>query len=102
MNKLQLNRKLAEQAGISLPQARKTVDLFFNSITDLLCSEGRVEIRGLCSFKTKTYKSYTGRNPTTGNVLIVKSKKLPIFKPGTQLRKRVDRYSNLADTEPGA
>lgn len=48
-------------------------------MTDPLASGKRVEIRGLCSFFFKKYKSYTGRNPKTGGLVKVKSKKLPFF-----------------------
>ena len=50
----------------------------------------RVEIRGFGSFKVKEYAGYTGRNPKTGKKIKVKSKKLPVFKVGKELRERVD------------
>jgi integration host factor subunit beta len=50
-----------------------------------------VEIRGLCAFKIKDYPEYTGRNPKTSERVTVKPKKLPFFKPGLDLKKRVDR-----------
>ena len=52
---------------------------------------GRVEIRGLCSFFVKEYRSYTGRNPKTGEKVKIKPKKLPFFKAGKELKERVDR-----------
>jgi integration host factor subunit beta len=51
----------------------------------------RVEIRGLCSFFIKEYKSYTGRNPKTGDRVVIKPKRLPFFKSGKELRERVDQ-----------
>jgi len=51
----------------------------------------RVEIHGLCSIFVKKYKAYTGRNPKTGEKAKIKPKKLPFFKPGLELKKRVDR-----------
>ena len=51
----------------------------------------RVEIRGFGSFKIKYYKGYKGRNPKTGETIEVKPKKLPFFKVGKELKKRVDR-----------
>jgi len=36
------------------------------------------------------YKGYTGRNPRTGKEVIVKPKKLPVFKCGKELKERVD------------
>jgi integration host factor subunit beta len=66
------------------------VDLFFDAMARALAKGDRVEIRGLCSFHVKKYESYDGRNPATGEVVRVKPKKLPFFKAGTELKKRVE------------
>ena len=91
MNKLELIEKLAEQHGLSIPEARRYVDLFFDSMSAALAKGQRVEIRGLCSFKVKTYKSYAGRNPKTGEMVNVEPKRLPFFKVGAKLKGRVDK-----------
>ena len=91
MNKLELIIELAKQQGLSKPQSVKIVDMFFDTMAKELCNGGRVEIRGLCAIKVKEYPSYTGRNPKSGEPVTVKGKKLPFFKPGTDLKKRVDR-----------
>jgi integration host factor subunit beta len=89
VNKKELIEALEEGNGLSRDEARKTVELVFASMADILAKRGRVEIRGLCSFSVKKYKSYTSRNPKTGERVAVKSKKLPVFKPGQDLKKRV-------------
>jgi integration host factor subunit beta len=55
-----------------------------------LAEGDRVEIRGLCTFYVKEYKSYKGRNPKTGENVQVAPKRLPFFKCGKELRDRVD------------
>lgn len=90
MNKLELIRTLAEEAGIPRADAKRIVEVVFDSMADALSRGGRVEIRGLCSFFVKEYKSYMGRNPKTGKKVRIKSKKLPFFKVGKELRERVD------------
>ena len=50
----------------------------------------RVEIRGLCSFYVKQYKTYSGRNPKTGEKVKIASKKLPFFKVGKDLKEKVN------------
>ncbi len=90
MNKLELIERTKKELKISKPEALKIVDLFFNSISDALVNGDRVEIRGLCSFYVKDYKSYTGRNPKTGEKVTIKPKKLPFFKCGKELKERVD------------
>ena len=90
MNKLQLINTLKNRADIAKADAGQIVDLFFGEMSSALEKGDRVEIRGLCSFYVKNYKSYTGRNPKTGEKVRIKPKKLPFFKCGRELKQRVD------------
>ena len=91
MNKVQLIQALKDATNLSRSKAAAVVDIFFNQMSDALAKGGRVEIRGLCSFFVKEYGSYTGRNPKTRERVKIKPKKLPFFKPGKELKERVDR-----------
>ncbi len=82
---------LKKEANISKSEAAKVVQIFFDSMADALANEERIEIRGLCSFFIKNYKSYTGRNPKTGDKVQIHPKKLPFFKCGKELRERVNK-----------
>ena len=90
MNKIDLIEALKNEAGITKIEAKKVVDLFFDEMSNALVNGDRVEIRGLCSFFVKQYEANAGRNPKTGEPTQVESKKLPFFKCGQELRKRVD------------
>ncbi len=90
MNKAELIDALREETGLAKGNARQIVEIFFDEITKALANNDRVEIRGLCSFYSKKYKGYTARNPKTGKLVQVKSKKLPFFKCGQELKERVD------------
>ena len=90
MNKLELISALKNHANISKAEAAKIVQIFFSKMAEAMARGERVEIRGLCSFYVKEYKSYTGRNPKTGEKVNIKPKKLPFFKSGKELRERVD------------
>ncbi len=90
MNKLELISVLKTEANISKLEAAKVVQIFFDSMAAAMSKGERVEIRGLCSFFVKEYKSYTGRNPKSGEKVIIKPKKLPFFKAGKELKERVD------------
>ncbi len=91
MTKLELIDALGKEAGISKNEASQVVNLFFGEISNALASNGRVEIRGLCSFFVKQYEAYTGRNPKTGEPTGVGPKKLPFFKCGKELKERVNQ-----------
>ena len=90
MNKLQLIDVLRSNSKISKSEAVQVVDMFFNEMSEALSKGDRVEIRDFCSFFVKEYKSYTGRNPKTGEKVTVAGKKLPFFKCGKELKERVD------------
>jgi len=90
MNKLELISALKSRTDISKSEAARVVEVFFDNMADTLSGGDRVEIRGLCSFYVKEYKSYTGRNPKTGEKVVIKPKKLPFFKSGKELKERVN------------
>ena len=90
MNKSELVLKVAEKLNLTKKKAEDVVNLIFDSMTNALLKGDRVEIRGLGSFMVRQYNSYTGRNPRTGQSIQVKPKKLPFFKTGKELKKRID------------
>jgi len=90
MNKLELVEALREETGLNKSEAAAVVDMFFGEMASALAKGDRVEIRGLCSFFVKKYKSYAGRNPKTGERVNIKPKKLPFFKCGLDLKDRVN------------
>jgi len=90
MNKSQLVEKLAKTENLTIKTAEEVVNTTFKEMEKSLTRNSRVEIRGLGSFKIKKYDSYNGRNPKTGKIIKVESKKLPFFKVGRELKERVD------------
>ena len=89
MNKSGLIEALAVRHDLSLKKAEEVVNAIFETLAHALRSGERIEIRGFGSFVVNEYKSYTGRNPKTGEAIAVKPKKLPFFKVGKELRERV-------------
>lgn len=90
MTKSQLIEALAKAEGITLKAAETAVNVTFQSMEQSLIRGDRLEIRGFGSFKVKDYEGYKGRNPKTGELIEVKSKKLPFFKVGKELKERVN------------
>ena len=91
MNKLELISALANQSRLNKHEAKALLEKFFTAMSETLSAGDRVEIRGLCTFYVKEYKPYTGRNPKTGERVPIAPKKLPFFKPGKELKERVDK-----------
>ena len=62
----------------------------FTEITAQLAKGGRVELRGFGAFSTRQRDARTGRNPRTGEQVSVDAKKVPYFKPGKEMRERLN------------
>jgi integration host factor subunit beta len=90
MNKSQLIEALAKAENLTIKTAEEVVNTVFKEMEKALIKGSIIEIRGLGSFKVKDYTSYNGRNPKTGKIIRVESKKLPFFKVGRELKEMVD------------
>ena len=91
MIRSELVQKIAsENSDLRLEEVDRIVDAFFDSIVDQLASGGRVELRGFGAFSTRSRESRTGRNPRTGAPVAVKAKAVPYFKPGKEMRERLN------------
>ncbi|RYD43041.1 MAG: integration host factor subunit beta [Sphingomonadales bacterium] len=91
MIRSELVQKIAsENSDLRLDEVERIVDTFFDSIVDQLASGGRVELRGFGAFSTRSRESRTGRNPRTGAAVDVKAKSVPYFKPGKEMRERLN------------
>ena len=66
------------------------VNAVLDEITDALAAGNRVELRGFGAFSTRDRDARTGRNPRTGDSVDVDAKRVPHFKPGKELRERLN------------
>jgi integration host factor subunit beta len=76
--------------GLSLRDIDQIVSVFFDTITEQLAKGGRVELRGFGAFSTRDRDGRTGRNPRTGESVAVDAKRVPYFKPGKEMRDRLN------------
>ena len=68
----------------------RVVSAFFDSIIEQLQTGGRVELRGFGAFSTRGRDARKGRNPRTGEAVDVSAKSVPYFKPGKEMRERLN------------
>lgn len=71
-------------------EVEQVVDIFFDEIAKRLAEGGRVELRGFGAFSTRERAARTGRNPRTGEMVEVPAKRVPYFKPGKEMRERLN------------
>ncbi len=91
MNKSDLTKALSREMDLPIRKAEEIVDVVFDTMSEILVSGDRIEIRGFGSFSVRRYEEYTGRNPKTGDKKVVPPKKLPFFKAGQGLREKLNQ-----------
>lgn len=91
MTKSELIARLAEcYPQLVAKDADYAVKTILDAMVDALASGQRIEIRGFGSFALNRRPPRMGRNPKSGDKVMVPEKCVPHFKPGKELRERVD------------
>jgi integration host factor subunit beta len=72
-------------------EVEQVVEIFFDEISARLAEGGRVELRGFGAFSTRQRESRLGRNPRSGDSVAVPAKRVPYFKPGKEIRERLNK-----------
>ncbi len=91
MTKSELIEVLArQQPNLALKDVESAVKCIIEKMNQALSSGERIEIRGFGSFSLHLRPARLGRNPKTGESVALSKKYVPHFKPGKELRDRVD------------
>jgi integration host factor subunit beta len=91
MIRSQLVQKLSTRnPELNQQEVDRIVSLIFDAIGERLADGGRVELRGFGAFTTRARDGRTGRNPRTGVAVVVPPKRVPHFKPGKEIRVRLN------------
>ena len=91
MIRSELVQKLTDaNPGLAAQDIESIVTTFFDEVTRRLAANGRVELRGFGAFSTRAREARTGRNPRTGDMVEVGAKRVPYFKPGKEMRARLN------------
>jgi len=80
----------AEQPQLAYRDVELAVKGLLECMSSALATGERIEVRGFGSFSLHYRPARVGRNPKTGNAVSVPDKHVPHFKPGKELRERVD------------
>lgn len=82
MTKADLIEKIVVNAGMSKSLAERTINAFLDSVEDALVRDGKLSITGFGSFIVEERKARQGRNPRTGEPLMIPASKIVKFRPG--------------------
>ena len=91
MIKSELIEKLAaENTHLTHAEVERVVNVVLGRMTGAMAEGGRVELRGFGAFSTRSRDARVGRNPRTGETVDVEAKRVPYFKPGKEMRARLN------------
>ena len=90
MNKVELINAVAA-AGLTKKDAATAVDAVFAAIGDALAAGESVQLMSFGTFGVKERAAREGRNPRTGEPVKIAPARVPVFKPGTILKKKVNK-----------
>ena len=95
LTKAELADLLFEQVGLNKREAKDMVECFFEEIRMALERGDCVKLSGFGNFQLREKPQRPGRNPKTGEAVALAGKNVPHFKPGKDLRERVNESRHL-------
>ena|SRR6218665_1662839 len=101
MTRSDLVAKLAERFGqLTQRDAEFAVKTILDAMSEALAKGHRIELRGFGSFSINRRPPRMGRNPRSGEQVLIPEKLVPHFKPGKALREAVDTDASVQETQP--
>lgn len=91
LTKIQIVEAIQDQTGFSKNKSSEIVETFLEIIKNTLASEEDVMISGFGKFCVKEKEERKGRNPATGEDLMLASRKVVTFKCSGKLREKINR-----------
>jgi nucleoid DNA-binding protein len=92
MNKADLVNEVAKVVS-TRKEAQAALDCVFDTIINALKDKDQVTVVGFGTFKVSNRKARTGRNPRTGEAIMIKASNIPKFMAGKALRDAVEESS---------
>ncbi len=84
---------LFDELGLNKREAKGLVELFFEEIRGALENGQQVKLSGFGNFDLREKNSRPGRNPKTGEEILVSARRVVTFRPGQKLKARVETYA---------
>lgn len=91
-----IERMAAKQTQLSVKDVELAVKKILDYMAETLAAGERIEIRGFGSFSLHYRSPRRGRNPKTGESVELAGKYVPHFKPGKEMRERVNESMGLS------
>ncbi len=91
MTKAELVAKIAAEARVKKSEAERCVNAFVKALSEALEKGERVAIPGLGVFNVRERKERKGRNPRTGEPMVIPARKVVVFTAAKALKEKVNK-----------
>lgn len=91
MNKSELIFKVAEKSGVYTKDVEKVITTMLDTIAETLVEERKISIMGFGTFEVKARGERVGRNPATGESIVIPKAKVPHFIPSKLLKESINK-----------
>lgn len=89
MNKTDLINNIAAKSGLTKRDVEAVLNGFLGEVTEALQAGDKVQLIGFGTFETRSRSGRTGRNPQSGETIVIPASKIPAFKAGNKLKDAV-------------
>ena len=89
ITKADITEHLHNELGLNKSECKIIVEDFFNEIKKALLNDEQVKLSGFGNFELIDKKSRPGRNPRTGEEVMISARRVVTFRAGNKLRKKI-------------
>jgi DNA-binding protein HU-beta len=86
LNKTELINIISRKTDMEFLKAKQLIDTFCNTIMSEVKQGNRVQISGFGTFELRNRKAKKGRNPQTGEQIVIPERSVPFFKPSKDFK----------------
>ncbi len=97
LTKVDMAESLFNELGLNKKEARELVDLYFEELEASLAVGEQVRLSGFGNFGLRDKKERPGRNPRTGEKVLITARRVVTFSPGNKLKARVEAYAGTGE-----
>ncbi len=92
---------LHNEVGLNKREAKEFIEMFFESLKKNLEEGKDVKISGFGNFTLREKNARPGRNPKTGEEVLIKERRVVTFKSGLKLKNKLEGYEGKIDEQSG-
>ena len=93
LTKADMAEMLYQELGLNKREAKELVEMFFEQIRSSLENGSQVKLSGFGNFDLRDKNQRPGRNPKTGEEIPISARRVVTFRPGQNLKARVEAYA---------